>query len=97
MPALSGFFSRSPHDIAEYLRGQGVEPNLDNLPDEEWFEAGDGLRTVRAILEELRSFPAGVPQSEKVVADLEEVEKALISAEVLGIRFHLGRALPKLE
>jgi hypothetical protein len=97
VPSLSGFFSRSPYDIAEYLRGQGVEPNFDHLPDEEWFDAAEGLRTVRAIIEELRTFPAAVPAPEKVVADLEDVERALILAESKGLRFHLGRTLDKRE
>ncbi len=93
---LSRFFSRSPHDIAAYLRTQGVEPNLDDLPEEEWHDPADGLRTARGLLEALRVSPKSVPQPEKIVADLEEIERILIPAEREDIRFHLGRELPVL-
>lgn len=94
--ALSRFFSRSPAAIAEYLREQGFERNLDELPEEEWFDPADALRTVRGLLDELRAGSSAAPEPEKIAADLEEVEKALIRAEAQGIRFHLGRDLPKL-
>jgi hypothetical protein len=93
---LSRFFSRSPHDIAAYLRTQGVEPNLDDLPEEVWHDAADGLRTVRALLTALGQGPGSLPQPEKIVADLRVVERILVVAEREAIRFHLGRELPVL-
>src|SRR5262245_30181977 len=93
---LSRFFSRSPHDIAAYLRTQGVEPNLDDLPEEEWYDAADGLRTARGLLEALADAPKSVPQPEKIIADLQEIERILIVAERETTRFHLGRELPVL-
>jgi hypothetical protein len=94
--APSRFFSRSPGDIAEYLRSQGFERSLDELPEEEWFDPADGLRSVRGILEELRISPSAAPEPNRIIADLEEIERALVLAEAQGIRFHLGRELPKL-
>lgn len=93
---LSRFFSRSPDDIAAYLRTQGVEPNLEDLPEEEWYDAADGLRTARGLLEALGAAPRSVPQPEKIVADLQEIERVLVAAERKRIRFHLGRELPVL-
>jgi hypothetical protein len=92
----SRFFSRSPGDIAEYLRNQGFERSLDELPEEEWFDPADALRSVRGLLEALRSTPAAAPEPARIVADLEQIEQALVLAEARGIRFHLGRELPKL-
>lgn len=95
--ALSRFFSRSPADVAEYLRNQGFERNIDELPEEEWFDPADGLHTVRGLLEHLRLTPSAAPQSDKIIADLEEIERALIVAEAGAVPFHLGRELPKLD
>lgn len=94
--APSRFFSRSPADIAEYLRSQGFERSPDDLPDEEWFDPADGLCSIRGLLAELRATPAAAPEPERIIADLEEIERALMRAEEQGIRFHLGRELPKL-
>ena len=91
---LSAFFRPDRAGVAAFLRSQGVEPDEDALPEEDWFEAYEGLLTVRALLERLRENAAVVPQGEKVVADLEEVERALVPAEVAGVRFRLTRVLP---
>ena len=90
---LSDFFSRSRADILAYLRDAGVERDPETIPDEEWFEAAEGLATVQGLLAHLRDEPASVPEPGKVVADLEVVERALRAAVETGMRFHLGRAL----
>jgi hypothetical protein len=92
--SLSGFFRPDRAAVAAFLRSQGVEPDDDALPDDEWFEADAGLATVRGLLERLRDDPAAVPQGEKVVADLEEIERILVPAEINGVRFRLTRKLP---
>jgi len=95
LTALSTFFSRDPRAIADYLRDQGVEPDMDELPDEEWFEPEDGLATIRGLLAALRDDPSAAPEPTKIIADLEGIERALESAG--GVRFHLGRELAKLS
>lgn len=97
LPPLSSFFSRSPHDIAAYLRNQGVEPDLDALPDEEWYEPTEGLTTVRGLLAALADDPTAAPESHKIIADLEVIERALTVAAEQDVRFHLGRELPQHE
>jgi len=94
---LSDFFSRDPQAIATYMRTLGIEPDLDALADEEWFEAADGLATVRGLLAHLREEPNAVPEPAKVLADLEIVVAALAAAEQAGTRFHLGRELSPPE
>ena len=90
---LSAFFRPDRAGVAAFLRSQGVEPDEDALPEEDWFEAYEGLLTVRGLLERLRENAAAVPQGEKVVADLEEIERALVPAEIAGVRFRLTRIL----
>ncbi len=92
---LSGFFSRDPNEILEYLRREGFEPDPDQIPEEEWFEAGEGLATVVGLLSQLRSDAMGLPEPTKIIADLEQVERALALAVQNAVRFHLGRELPE--
>ena len=94
MPPLSGCFRPDRAGVAAFLRSQGVEPDEDALPEEDWFEADEGLVTVRGLLERLREDSTAVPQGEKVVAELEEIEQALVPAEIAGVRFRLTRTLP---
>lgn len=94
---LSSFFRPDRVGVAAFLRSQGVEPDEDALPEEDWFEAYDGLLTVRGLLDRLREDLAAVPQGDKVVADLEEIERTLVPAEVAGVRFRLTRVLPMGE
>src|SRR5262245_17223357 len=91
---LSGFFRPDRAGVAAFLRSQGVEPDEDALPYEDWFDADEGLVTVRGLLERLRMEPAAVPQGDKVVADLEEIERVLVPAEIASVRFRLTRTLP---
>src|SRR5262245_12771877 len=81
---LSGFFSPLPDEVAAYLRRQGVDPDTVELPDEEWHDPADGLRTVRGLIDHMTSQPHEVPQPEKVRADLEVVARDLESAERSG-------------
>jgi hypothetical protein len=93
LEALSHFFSRDPQAIAEYLRSLGREPDMDALPDEEWYEPADGLATVQGLLTHLQSEPNDVPEPGRIIADLEVVAAALTAARDVGSRFHLGREL----
>lgn len=90
---LSRFFSRAPDEIADYLAQQGLDPAKFELPEEAWFEADDGLNTVHSLLDALRSDSSSVPQHERVMRDLEEVEQALRLAALHNVRFHLSRTL----
>lgn len=91
---LSALVSVRPAAIASYLEQQGLDPEQVPIPDEEWHEAGEGLKTVRGVLEHVRRVPEAVPNSFRVIQDLEGIEKALIVAEREGVLFHLASDLP---
>src|SRR4051812_8573104 len=48
--SLMDFFSQNPEELADLL-GEEVP----NAPSEEWFDAKEGLATVRALLSHLKS------------------------------------------
>ena len=97
LPKLSGFFSADPVAVSAYLAEQGLDPSQYDLPDEEWFVAAEALETVRGLISALRADPEVIPKSDKVLSDLEAVEKALALAALADVRFHLARHLTSPE
>jgi hypothetical protein len=84
---LMQFCSQDPAEIEDLLgdEGEGVD-----LPDEQWFDARDGLATVRALLESLRRSPARVDDAGEVITDLAAIERLLVAADRAGTSFHVA-------
>jgi hypothetical protein len=78
---LMKFFSVSSAELA----GLGIGSSK-ALPSEQWFAAGDGLNTVRALVlaAEKNTMDA------KVVDDLKEFENVRATAKQHGVRWHLA-------
>src|SRR3954462_11896342 len=51
VPPLKAFFSSDPNAVVAYLREQGVSSEMDELADEEWYDASVALPTLRHLLE----------------------------------------------
>lgn len=94
---LKDFFSGDPAQVAEYFRGQGLDPDNFDLPDEQWFDPADALLTVRALLAKLDDDPGPIQSVEKVRADLRDILDALLAADATGERFHIATAMPDLS
>jgi hypothetical protein len=97
LPALSSFVGSNPAAVAEYLRQQGLQPDDYPIPEEEWFAAADGLRTVRGLLEYLRTNPDAVFDSHHIVRDLTAIEEILTAAERGQVDFYLVSQMPSLD
>jgi hypothetical protein len=86
---LREFFSASPDDIAALAEDFGEEMEAAGPPPEEqWFAAGDGLRTIKALLALLESDPLAL--GEGVREELLEFEAVLQQAEDRELRWHLA-------
>jgi len=96
LPLLKEFFSSDPAAVADYLLGQGIAADPDELAAEEWYDPADALPTVRQLLDRLRDPPVGLGQVERVRADLAAVEAVLEDAAAAGVRFHIATGLPDL-
>ncbi len=79
---LMEFFSASPDEVAEMA---GLSADEIDVPDEQWFEPREGLRTVRSLKEHL----ASIPGAEEVVLDLADMERVLQEADGRGLKWHL--------
>jgi hypothetical protein len=94
---LSHFVSANPETLAGYLTQQGLDPGEYSLPEEEWFAAAEGLKTIRGLLAELSSRPDAVLDSYRILRDLEAIERILQAASQAQVAFHLESAMPTLQ
>src|SRR5215831_8346760 len=49
--AITSLLSESPEKLAQQMREEGFDPSKMRLPPEQWFDAADGAKTVRALHE----------------------------------------------
>lgn len=83
--SLMNLFSASEDEAAGFLEDHGADVSL---PEEKWFTAEEGLKTIAALLGAL----AGAPSSEnpKLAGELAQFQQVLEAAQSRNIRWHLG-------
>ncbi|HEY7116508.1 MAG TPA: hypothetical protein VH475_07980 [Tepidisphaeraceae bacterium] len=89
--ALTSQLSESQAALAEQLRADGFDPAKMRLPPEQWFPAGDGLKTVRALAEHVQAKLNDFKQPNPILRDLRAAEQLLAAAEAAGVRFHFTK------
>jgi hypothetical protein len=82
---LIDFFSQNPDELADLL-GEDVP----NAPQEQWFEASDGLATVRVLLSHLESRPERIKRGPAVIEDLKRCEQVLAHLHERKIPWHFA-------
>jgi hypothetical protein len=90
LTSLEAVYSCSPEEEADAMEFHGGNPAEFSIPPEQWFDAIDGLRTVRALLPFVRENPARFQDANGVLGDLEDMEQILAAAEKHGVRFHMA-------
>ena len=85
---VSDFISIDPDEAADFLEGEGIDDV--EIPAEQWFDAADGLKTIQGLLGAVRADPAKLKNADRVLEDLEAIEKVLLAADEQGVRFHLA-------
>lgn len=86
--SLWAFVSQDLGDFADLLE-EGDELDLsDSMPDEQWFNAEDGLKTVRALQGHLVTEPRALSNSTDFLEDLQEYEWVLNALAEQEIRWH---------
>jgi hypothetical protein len=81
-------------EALDFLEDIGVDPDEITLPEEEWYPPSEGRKTVRRLLDHLGRAPENVPNADRVVADLEAIDRVLAAAEEQQVRFHFALDLP---
>lgn len=89
---LLEFFSADTNSMAALLEEGAGDPGwAKTLPPPQWFTAGDGLKTVRALLKHLRGEPVELgSETTPVVNELSEYARVLEKAHRRGLRWQLA-------
>ena len=90
--SLLKFFSADENSMALLLeQGAGNPEWVSHLPQPQWFDPLDGLRTVRALIQFLSATPAGLgSETLPVLAELREYERVLGKTAQHGLRWHVA-------
>lgn len=87
---LEEFLSVGPDEAAAMVEAFGGEPPVDGFAAESWFEAAEGLRTVRGMIRCLSGNPGALADADAVLHDLREFEEVLSELGRAGVRWHLA-------
>jgi hypothetical protein len=91
VPDLTSMRSESHAVLRAQLEAEGFDAAKMRLPPETWFEAGEGLKTVRALVEYVNKKLNDFKQPNPILRDLKAVEALLVAAEGVGVRFHFTK------
>ncbi|MDQ3439853.1 MAG: hypothetical protein M3478_05830 [Planctomycetota bacterium] len=89
---LTGMLSESQDALRAQLVADGFDPSKMRLPPEVWFDAEQGLKTVRALAEYVGANLNDFKQPNPIVRDLKAIEALLVAAAAAGVKFHVARA-----
>jgi hypothetical protein len=87
----SALLSESNAALAEQMRAEGMDPSKMRLPPEQWFAAGEGLKTLRALIDYVSANLNNFKQPNPILRDLRAAEALLAAAESAGVRFHFTK------
>jgi len=89
---LLEFFSADENSMALLLeQGAGNPDWAQHLPEPQWFNAPDGLRTVRALIDFLAATPAALgSDTQPALYELREYERVLRKTAERELHWHLA-------
>ena len=89
--ALTALLSEDPATLRAKLEADGFDPAKMRLPPEVWFDAADGLKTVRALAGYVEANMNDFKQPNPILRDLNAAAALLAAAEAAGVRFHFSK------
>ncbi|MBA2117797.1 hypothetical protein [Bremerella alba] len=87
--SLTDFKSQSPAVTDALAEINGIDLSDVKLEKETWFAPLQGLHTVSALQEHLRSHPATLPNTKQVLGELDIWNQVLARAAEQGVAWHL--------
>lgn len=89
---LIEFFSADENSMALLIEeGAGCTDLIQRLPPPQWYEAGDGLVTVQALIKSLERDPQILgSEGRSVLAELYEYATVLRKTVASGLRWHVA-------
>lgn len=83
--SLMNLFSASKEEMAGFLEDHGTDVKL---PEEKWFTADEGLKTITALLAALADAPSS--ENAALASELARFQQVLQAAQSRNIRWHLA-------
>ena len=93
VPAITSMLSESQAALIEQMKEQGFDPAKMRLPPEHWYAASDGVKTLRALAEQVSANLNDFKQPNPILRDLKTAEALLAAAETAGVRFHFTKTV----
>jgi hypothetical protein len=89
---LIEFFSADENSMSLLIEeGAGNPELIRRLPPPQWYQASDGLATVRTLVAALKDDPQQLgTEGPQVLAELEEYARVLERTQQAGLRWHLA-------
>jgi hypothetical protein len=89
---LIEFFSADENSMSLLIEEGAGNPDLmRRLPPPQWYSAGDGLKSVQALVECLKDDPQQLgTEGPQVLAELQEYARVLEKTMNSGLRWHLA-------
>jgi hypothetical protein len=89
---LIEFFSADENSMSLLIEeGAGTPDLMRRLPPPQWYAAGDGLATVKALVAALEHDPQQLgTEGPQVLTELQEYERVLEKTMRAGLRWHLA-------
>jgi hypothetical protein len=88
---IESMLSESQAALIAQLKEEGFDPSKMRLPPEQWFSAGEGLKTVRGLSGHVAANLNNFKQPNPILRDLKAAEALLIAADAAGVRFHFRK------
>jgi len=88
---ITSLLSESQATLRAQLEAEGFDPGKMRLPPEQWFDAAEGLRTVRALTEHVSANLNDFRQPNPILRDLKAAEALLAAAETARVKFHFTK------
>jgi hypothetical protein len=89
--ALSSLLSESQAALIAQMREEGFDPSKMRLPAEQWYDAAEGLKTVRGLAEHVNAHLNDFKQPNPILRDLKAAETLLAAVEAPNGRFHFTK------
>jgi hypothetical protein len=86
---LMEFYSVDTEGAMDLMEYEG-DPSKAEIPETQWFDPEEGLKTVQALLHYISDHPNVVQNPGPVIDDLKDFEGVLEQAIVYGLHWHLS-------
>ncbi|HEV7299278.1 MAG TPA: hypothetical protein VGN72_07930 [Tepidisphaeraceae bacterium] len=90
---ITSLLSESTEKLAAQMTADGFDVSKMRLPAERWYDAAEGLKAVRTLIEYVTANLNDFKQPNTILRDLKAAETYLAAAEQAGVRFHLSNAV----